>query len=298
MTTGRLLYLIQHNIKRGWSATWHDYAVAPKIWKTPPSSNLGLLAKDVPVHVLCGHKQFPLLPWMVKSFFHFSKASWKIVIHDDGTLTREDKKQWLNFLPNTEIIARKEADEEMNHRLHDFPSCRKYRDQHPLALKIFDAPALCDYDRFILLDSDVLFFKPPAEITQWVTSGSDELWFNEDCQDGLNITEDEAEESLGLDLWPKVNSGLCLLNRDAFSLDDCENYLNHSDIMHRKEWRIEQTLFALSASKYDKGGLLPQPYEVSLKKERKGTSVSRHYVGAVRQEFYGEGIRDLKATLL
>ncbi len=66
-------------------------------------------------------------------------------------------------------------------------------------------------------------------------------------------------------------------------------------------WRVEQTLFALCASRYGidgKGGLLPKTYEVSLGKHASPDCVARHYVGAVRDRFHGEGLKRLHKTLL
>jgi nucleoside diphosphate kinase len=44
--------------------------------------------------------------------------------------------------------------------------------------------------------------------------------------------------------------------------------------------------------------LLPKRYEVSLGKRAAEDAVSRHYVGAVRDRFYGEGLKLLREQLL
>jgi hypothetical protein len=56
-------------------------------------------------------------------------------------------------------------------------------------------------------------------------------------------------------------------------------------------------LFALCASRNKAGGLLPDSYEVSLNQYAADGAVARHYVGAVRNRFYGEGMARLKNTL-
>jgi hypothetical protein len=61
---------------------------------------------------------------------------------------------------------------------------------------------------------------------------------------------------------------------------------------------VEQTLFALCASRFGKGGLLPKTYEVSLNKHSAENCVARHYVGAVRERFFGEGLKRLREALL
>jgi hypothetical protein len=98
-------------------------------------------------------------------------------------------------------------------------------------------------------------------------------------------------------LWRKVNSGLCLLTKATIDLEFCERALGETSILKGHVWRIEQTLFALCASR-GKGGLLPPIYEVSLGKYAAPDAVARHYVGAVRDRFYGEGLKRLRGVLL
>ena len=66
----------------------------------------------------------------------------------------------------------------------------------------------------------------------------------------------------------------------------------------RNLWRVEQTLFALCSFRHGKGGFLPKTYEVSLNKHSAENCVARHYVGAVRDRFYGEGLSRLREVLL
>jgi len=53
----------------------------------------------------------------------------------------------------------------------------------------------------------------------------------------------------------------------------------------------------LCAARHGKGGLLPRKYEVSLGKDAAPDAVSRHYVGAVRDRFYAEGLERLNTVL-
>ena len=123
-------------------------------------------------------------------------------------------------------------------------------------------------------------------------------WFNEDVAESALISEAEARSELGVELWPRVNSGLCLMHRPALDLAFCEQALARTAILRGRVWRIEQTLFALCASRGGQGGLLPPKYEVSLGRGAAEGAVARHYVGAVRDRFYGEGLPRLAGVLL
>jgi hypothetical protein len=149
-----------------------------------------------------------------------------------------------------------------------------------------------------MLDSDVLFFNHPHEIMQWAMNPAMECWFNEDVVERSLMTPDHARTDLGVKLWRKVNTGLGLMVREAIELEFCERALGETSIFKGDIARIEQTLFALCASRYGKGGLLPPTYEVTLNKEASENAISRHYAGPVRDRFYGEGMDRLRDILL
>ena len=293
---GRLWWLLRRDLKRGWDASYHDYRTKPRIaewawpfWKETPQT--------VPVHVLTGEKDWQLCCWMLASWFHFTEATWRIFIHDDGTLPEPARAIFRKLFSNIRIIPRDEADSRMDKVLAPYPFCHDYRNKHPLAVKIFDFATYTDAERFIALDSDVLFFNYPREIMEWVGSSTQECWFNEDVEEGSLITPDNARSDLGVKLWRKVNSGLGLIAKSAIDLEFCERALGETSILKGHIWRVEQTLFALCASR-GRGGLLPPTYEVSLGKQAAANVVARHYVGAVRDRFYGEGLKRLRGVLL
>lgn len=297
MSPGRLLWLLRRDLKRGWRGSRHFYKTLPRIeewswpfWSEPP--------RHVPVHVLTGADDWRLSAWMLASWFHASEHSWPVVIHDDGTLTRRATDVLNRLFPKCRIIRREEADAAMETALKPFPFCYEYRGMHPLALKIFDVPFFANGERYMVFDSDVLFYSYPREIIDWANARNDECWFNQDVADSTLLTEKEAQDELGVKLWPAVNSGLCLIYRPAIDFDFCDRVLAQTSVLRGHIWRVEQTLYALCASRHGKGGLLPRRYEVSLRKNSSEDIVARHYVGAVRDSFYREGLERLHRQLL
>jgi hypothetical protein len=297
ISPGRLWWLLKRDLTRGWHATYQDYRIKPRILEwTWPFWNDAHMA--VPVHVLTGEKDWLLCAWMLASFFHFTEQTWNVVIHDDGTLSESTRKELSRLFQTARIIPRTQSDPTMDATLKPFPLVYEFRGMHPLALKVFDMPHYCEADRFIILDSDVLFFNYPREIMDWVGGGAKECWFNEDIEDTSLISEADAMDDLNVILWPRVNSGICLLAKEAIDYEFCDRALGETSILKGHIWRVEQTLLALCASRYGKGGLLPKTYEVSLGRRAADNCVARHYVGAVRDRFFGEGIRRLCTPLL
>ena len=298
ISPGRLWWLLRRDVKRGWAASFHHYWTLPRIkeWQAPTSAP-GIT--QVGVHVLTGCNDWPLAAWMLASWFHMTGHRWTVTIHDDGTLPEPGRVLLKKLLPDARFIEQAQADAAMRIALAHLPLCLKYRETHPLAKKIFDIPHFAQSKSFLILDSDLLFFRPPGEVLAWIRDESrNECWFNEDVQEGSLVPEAEAKEKLGVELWPRLNSGLCLLQRDAVDLEFCERALATTSILRGHIWRIEQTLFALCASRHGRGGLLPKTYEVSLAASSAPDAISRHYVGAVRDRFYADGLARLCGVLL
>lgn len=297
ISPGRLWWLLRRDVRRGWDASYQDYRIRPLIrkWNWPFWDDAPM---PVPVHVLTGEKDWQLCAWMLASFFHYTEQTWNVVIHDDGTLTEDIRRELGSLFQKARIIPRTQADATLDKILQPLPFAYEYRGMHPLALKIFDMAYYCDGDRFIVLDSDVLFFNYPREIMDWAGNGARECWFNEDVADANLISASEALDDLDVKLWPRVNSGLCLITKEAMDLEFCDRALGETSILKGDLWRVEQTLFALCASRFGKGGLLPKTYEVSLGRHSSEECVARHYVGAVRDRFFGEGLKRLATALL
>ena len=297
ISPGRIWWHVRRDVKRGWAASYQDYRIRPLItkWNWPFWNEAPM---PVPVHVLTGEKDWLLCAWMLASFFHYTEQTWNVVIHDDGTLTEDIRRELGALFKTARIIPRPQADATLEKTLQPLPFAYEYRGMHPLALKVFDMAYYCDGDRFIILDSDVLFFNYPREIMDWAGTGAKECWFNEDVADASLITESNALDDLNVKLWPRVNSGLCLIAKEAIDLEFCDRALGETSILKGHLWRVEQTLFALCASRFGKGGLLPKTYEVSLGKHSSEECVARHYVGAVRDRFFGEGLKRLGRALL
>src|SRR6478736_10242895 len=109
ISPGRLWWLLRRDLQRGWSATFHDYRSKPRIadWSWPFWNQT---PQTVPVHVLTGEKDYQLCAWMLASWFHFTEETWRIFIHDDGTLPEAGRDLFRKLFTNARVISRDEAD--------------------------------------------------------------------------------------------------------------------------------------------------------------------------------------------
>lgn len=293
-TLGRL---IRDVFGDGWSATYHKRKTLPLIehWEWPFWSEA---PAPVPVHVLTGERDWMQAAWMLASWFHFTEIAWRVVIHDDGSLSPHAVEVLKRLFHGARIIFRDEADAAMSAQLTRFPFCHDFRRAETVAIKIFDMPHFAAGKRFLMFDSDVLFFQHPREILDWVHTDNESCWFLQDTQERSLISATEAREEFGVKLWSRVSSAIGLIGKPAIDFDFCDRAMAGTAMVGAKDPRIERTLYNLCASRRLEGGLLPQRYEMASSKPLDVSTVARHYPVDTQPRFFSEGLKRLSPILL
>lgn len=220
----------------------------------------------------------------LRSFEFHTGRTWAPVFHDDGSLGDTDVETVRRHFPDARIIRRDEADRELGRVLENHPACWESRTKHNWFLKNFDTWHFAPHARYIVIDSDIVFFRRPDHLLRWVDSGEDTLWVMEDTNEKYALPREELESRLGFPLWRRVNSGLDLMPRAAFDLDLAEKYLEECGPIARHFQFLEQTFFAVTGSRWGRGGTLPPEYEISWGNFRRRDGVCRHYVGPFKDD--------------
>lgn len=254
----------------------------------------------VSVHMLVSSKTWHAGVLAAMSFEFHTGRRWPLFIHEDGTVTDSDRSKIERLLPGVRFISRAESDRETTSALQTYPKCLDHRTRHNLFLKFFDVIPFAPHERFIVLDSDVIFFKRPQEILDWADSGSSACLYNEDTREKFCIPRNEIEKVLPVTLLPRFNSGLVLMQKSAMDLDLASQLLSAFEITAHAPQFFEQTLYALVASVNPGGGAsLPRTYNISWDYWKDPGSICRHYVGEFKHDLlYIEGAPLLLAALL
>ncbi len=290
MSFGSLALRFHQKYKHGLVTAHYRDTVRNRILNSLPIFNT-IDSSVCEVHVLTSAADYLNLIWALKSFYHYSRRSYALCIHDDGSLTSEQCSILKHHFPNARLIYRFLADETVLPRLTDYPRCLEFRKTNQLSPKIFDFAAYLKSDRMLLLDSDILFFAEPTELLKRVEDPQYCLnSVNQDVATAYTVEPAVVKEKCGFELCPRFNSGLGLIHRASLNLDWLEEFLALPDIIGYF-WRIEQTLLALCSSRYGVE-LLPDAYNVRREEGLNG-SPCRHYVGRIRHLMYREGVRHL-----
>jgi len=250
------------------------------------------------LHVLTSERDHAMALWSLCSYYYFSRRADPLRVHDDGTLSTEAIDLFQAFFPGAQVIRRRDADAFLAQELRRWPLLAALRQRVPHVMKITDFPAFCRARRFLLLDSDVLFFDEPrelVEVAEWDTAHV----FSEDLTNWYAVDASEVWLRRGFRLAPRINCGIGNVAKTGCDLARMEAFLRSGlvDIASCPPC-IEQTLYALVAE-YEGYRHLSGSYAVAKGPGTTGL-VAKHYVGLVldrfrtaRDYFFSEGVQHL-----
>ncbi len=273
----------------------HRERVARVLFRLPPRLVPAPSSERVSIHMLTSQRDWLGALWSVRTFLEFLDESLPVIFHDDGTLTSDSAKGLRAFLPGSVVISAAQAQSETEQRLRDFPLCRAARYRHIMTHKLLDVIFFANSPRYLLLDSDLLFFRHPDEIVKWLRSEERvNLWASSDGN-FLNLTPWEAETRHGVNLVQGLNAGFGCVWRESVDLALLEDFFSHESVWSHPH-RVEQTAYALLSSRFGIR-LLPQTYLVDWHRDSGLPSgiIMKHYVGDIRDLFFSEGIEYLCA---
>lgn len=161
----------------------------------------------------------------------------KLIIHEDGSLTEEDREKIAAALPNTEILRRKDHVEKIESVLAGFPAARKYRSEHPLSNKLLDVPIIASEPDLHFVDCDLVFFRPFTGLFD--APGT--LFSREDDQ-GFSARILPLMKMRG-PLPCGFNSGLFRLPKAKYDLDVIEWFLSKPELRTFPQL-VEQTAYS------------------------------------------------------
>jgi len=231
--------------------------------------------------------------WALKSFYHYSQVRYPLSIHLQGRVGSRLVARLRHHFPNAILIEQAEADSHVEQWLRERGYLRllSARRAGALMMKVIDFILRCRASHLLAIDSDIIFLRRPEELLVAAQDPPDTDLFMLDPASSYNISESRALSELGINLAPKVNTGLMLLPRDERRLTGCEQYLAQPEVA-RPSGFIEQTLHALYSSDQRGVGYWPATYYISAGNTVPELSelVCRHYAGPSRRFLTDEGI--------
>ena len=233
--------------------------------------------------LLC-HRDVDLAIHCLDTAMRLSADPVQVVIHEDGSLTPEDREKLAKGLPGSRIFDRQVADKLMAERLLSYPNARAFREGSVWGMKLLDVvlaePGLCFY-----LDSDIRFFRPFRNLFVEASTRSRCVFLRDTVWQAYSIRPWHLLDQRGLRLASGINTGLTLCDPQVFDLGFVDWFLGQLD------WRVipawtEPTCWAALALRA--GGQAIDPKQVTnLYPSAKVTeqTLGAHFLSAYRSQW-------------
>ena len=233
--------------------------------------------------LLC-HRDVDLAIHCLDSVLQFSADPVQVVIHEDGSLSPEDREKLATCLPGSRILDRHVADEQMAERLAAYPNARAFRESSVWGLKLFDIvlaePGLCFY-----LDSDIRFFRPFRGLFIESSTRGRCVFLRDTVWQAYSIRPWHLLDQRKLRLASGINTGLTLCDPHVFDLGFVDWFLGQLD------WRVipawtEPTCWAALALRADGHAVDPEQV-TNLYPSAKVTdnTLGAHFLSAYRAQW-------------
>jgi phage tail protein X len=246
-------------------------------------------AETVRVHFLTGKKFWHQTVFCAWSLSHSAGVNVIPVIHDDGSLDDEINGRFRRCFPRCEIVPNAEAIERLDQHLptRKFPALRERRQHLPLFRKLLDVHAgTAGWKLF--LDSDMLFFRRPDVLMDWLKSPGFHLHMV-DVETCYGYPVDFLSRQVGRLVPDRVNTGITGIDSSRIDWDRVESLVAEQLKQFGPHYYAEQAIVAqiLSADP----GLLALPAQDYLvmpdeAEVRQPTAIVQHYVAQTKPWYY------------
>lgn len=229
--------------------------------------------------------------WSLKSFIFYSELCPKIIIHNDGSIDEKAIRILKEKFSGLEVISRHEADDFVFNRSSLSERIKKFRrSNNILLMRIIDIPLLSHGNKIMIMGDDVLFYRKPQEIVNFVNEkshhkavasqndGSCNLGVTDKYLDKYKLKEKKADF---------LNPDVLVYDKDCITADMIEEYFENT-IMGADYYFMELAGFACMIGQNDFYFLPLATYHI--KGPVSGKTVMKHFTSPRRQELYAYGI--------
>jgi hypothetical protein len=259
----------------------------------PPMPRSHADAPELRVHLLSGQRfAYQSVFCLYTLAKRIGNSSLIPEIYDDGSLAGEAEKLIREKFPQALIHPYRELVDQLDARLPlaQFPTLRERWLNYPHIRKLIDVH-LADgpTDWRLVLDSDLLFWRRPEALLQWVAKPSAPIHAI-DSVENYGYPREALARIAGCEIPPLVNVGLIGLQSSSIDWDFLESASKTLISAHGTSYYLEQALSALLVARSVKSPIAvpggeyltaPSPREI-----QNPTAVMHHYVDLTRGPYH------------
>lgn len=252
-----------------------------------------LAGAPLEMHLLTGRRFWYQTAFCLWTLARHADRPLAPVIYDDGSLTAEFRAPLARLFPAARFVTRTESIARLEEHLPTtrFPVLRERWLNYPHIRKLTD-PHLASRGWKLVLDSDLLFFRPPDFVLRWLAH-PDRPLHAVDCETSYGYSRPLMDELAGAPTADLVNVGLTGLNSDELDWERLEHWCRTLIERERTSYYLEQALIAMlvagracaiaPAADYVTLPVLPEA--------RACRAVMHHYVAQAKRWYFQENWR-------
>ncbi|WP_426328047.1 hypothetical protein [Pedobacter sp. R-06] len=216
-----------------------------------------------------------------------SEEKFQFILIDDGSFTPKIIKKIYQRMPGVKIITSKEVDQNLQRVLpiERFPYLHHKREVYPHIRKLTDVHSLPERGFKLVLDSDMLFWKNPTEITDWLKKPIGSIHML-DCVESYGYPKESMSQLCRCKIPDLVNVGVLGLDSAIINWVEIEKWSKNLE-KNGASYFLEQALSAMLIAKEKRIALNNNEYVVNPNpSERNIDSVKLcHYVDLSKKQY-------------
>lgn len=200
----------------------------------------------LPVYFLTGKDYLYQTLFCIRSLSLRGDVKFRFTLVDDGSFNEAIVKQIQSQLPQAEIIMAAEIAKNIDKHLppEGFPNIHRKRKVYAHLKKLTDIHTLPGEPWKMVLDSDMLFWKEPAELISWLKNPTSPLALK-DCMQSYGYDLGLMQALSGGEIEPLLNVGAVGLNSLAVNWDKLEKWIGELEAAGGASYYLEQALTAM-----------------------------------------------------
>lgn len=255
-------------------------------WKLPPISSE---PSELPIYFLTGRKYLYQTLFCIQSLIKASGARFKFILIDDGSFDKQLIERISQQLPGAQIITSTQIGQNLKKLLPEahYPHLHQKRAVYPHIKKLTDIHTLPDGSWKLVLDSDMLFWREPADIINWLDDPRQPLHMV-DCVEAYGYSRKLMETLSGSTIKPSLNVGAIGLKSEHIDWDKLESWVKTLEEREGTSYYLEQALSAMLIGSADSVVLKADEYIVNPAKDqiKNKSGILHHYVDLSKEGYF------------
>lgn len=259
-----------------------------------PALPAPLNAPCVTLHLLSGRRFWYQTAFCLHSFSQHSGVRINAEVFDDGTIDGALRERFEKLGPGIHIHPTSSIRDRLDALLPEakFPVLRERWKNYPNIRKLTD-PHLGSTGWKLVIDSDLLFFRRPGFILDWLAAPNRPLHAI-DCTESYGYSRQLMERLAGAPIPPLVNVGLCGLRSESLDWLELEAWCTELIAQEKTSYYLEQALVAMLVARTPSCAVAPAADYLTNPGEdetRSPRAVMHHYVDTSKRWYFRHGWR-------